>query len=209
MLCLQKSNPLNLTDLERVSVLSEALPYMQRFRNKVIVVKYGGAAMKDASLKVSLSALLSWPLQLSTFQSDTAQPTVTCGLGLTDAVVLLTNALLTLPGQASVRLAIRRLIGAKAASAGSTPEASCLTYSLAGREGALEWRGRFVPFLCHPALQHRAAGVTALLPQNKRLLMKASDLLHRTGSSKTWSCWRPLASGQSWCMAAAQRSTPG
>lgn len=55
MVCLQKSNPLNLTDLERVSVLSEALPYMQRFRNKVIVVKYGGAAMKDASLKVSLA----------------------------------------------------------------------------------------------------------------------------------------------------------
>ena len=59
MLCLQKSNPLNLTDLERVSVLSEALPYMQRFRNKVIVVKYGGAAMKDASLKVSLAQLYS------------------------------------------------------------------------------------------------------------------------------------------------------
>ena len=37
---------------ERVSVLSEALPYLQKFRNKIIVVKYGGAAMKDPALKV-------------------------------------------------------------------------------------------------------------------------------------------------------------
>jgi len=35
-----------------VSVLSEALPYLQRFRGKTIVVKYGGAAMKDPTLKV-------------------------------------------------------------------------------------------------------------------------------------------------------------
>lgn len=43
-----------LTALERVSVLSEALPYLQKFRGKVIVVKYGGAAMKDPTLKVLL-----------------------------------------------------------------------------------------------------------------------------------------------------------
>ncbi|KAL4856571.1 Acetylglutamate kinase [Chlorella vulgaris] len=36
---------------DRVSVLAEALPYLQRFRGKTIVVKYGGAAMKDESLK--------------------------------------------------------------------------------------------------------------------------------------------------------------
>ena len=38
---------------DRVSVLSEALPYLQRFRGKTVVIKYGGAAMKDESLKVS------------------------------------------------------------------------------------------------------------------------------------------------------------
>ncbi len=32
-------------------VLSEGLPYIQRFKGKVIVVKYGGAAMSDQSLK--------------------------------------------------------------------------------------------------------------------------------------------------------------
>tara|TARA_Y100001970_G_scaffold87518_1_gene110434 strand:+ start:1265 stop:2128 length:864 start_codon:yes stop_codon:yes gene_type:complete len=33
------------------SVLSEGLPYIQRFKDKVIVVKYGGAAMSDKNLK--------------------------------------------------------------------------------------------------------------------------------------------------------------
>jgi acetylglutamate kinase len=35
----------------RVRVLSEALPYIQAFAGRTIVVKYGGAAMKDGSLK--------------------------------------------------------------------------------------------------------------------------------------------------------------
>jgi acetylglutamate kinase len=39
------------TDATRVRVLSEALPYMQKFAGKTIVIKYGGAAMKDSSLK--------------------------------------------------------------------------------------------------------------------------------------------------------------
>ena len=45
----------NFTSLDRVSVLSEALPYLQQFRGKTVVVKYGGAAMKDPKLKVSSS----------------------------------------------------------------------------------------------------------------------------------------------------------
>ncbi len=39
------------TDLDRVRVLSEALPYIQQFAGRTIVVKYGGAAMKDSNLK--------------------------------------------------------------------------------------------------------------------------------------------------------------
>jgi acetylglutamate kinase len=35
----------------RVRVLSEALPYIQQFAGRTIVVKYGGAAMKDSILK--------------------------------------------------------------------------------------------------------------------------------------------------------------
>ncbi len=35
----------------RVRVLSEALPYIQQFTGRTVVVKYGGAAMKDSNLK--------------------------------------------------------------------------------------------------------------------------------------------------------------
>ena len=38
-------------DTLRVSVLSEALPYIQRFAGRRIVVKYGGAAMASAELR--------------------------------------------------------------------------------------------------------------------------------------------------------------
>lgn len=38
----------------RVRVLSEALPYIQKFANCRIVVKYGGAAMKDNQLKAGV-----------------------------------------------------------------------------------------------------------------------------------------------------------
>ena len=37
--------------LEKAEVLIEALPYIQRFNRKVIVVKYGGSAMVDEKLK--------------------------------------------------------------------------------------------------------------------------------------------------------------
>jgi acetylglutamate kinase len=40
-----------MTDETKVQVLSEALPYIQQFIGKTIVVKYGGAAMKDSNLK--------------------------------------------------------------------------------------------------------------------------------------------------------------
>lgn len=39
------------TEATRVRVLSEALPYIQKFAGRTIVIKYGGAAMKDDTLK--------------------------------------------------------------------------------------------------------------------------------------------------------------
>jgi acetylglutamate kinase len=39
------------TEATRVRILSEALPYIQQLTGKTVVVKYGGAAMKDGSLK--------------------------------------------------------------------------------------------------------------------------------------------------------------
>ena len=40
--------------LEKAAVLVEALPYIQKFNRKVIVVKYGGSAMGDEQLKKSV-----------------------------------------------------------------------------------------------------------------------------------------------------------
>ncbi len=40
--------------LKKAEVLIEALPYIQRFRGKVIVVKYGGSAMVEHELKKSV-----------------------------------------------------------------------------------------------------------------------------------------------------------
>ena len=37
------------------SVLSEGLPYIRKFNNKIIVVKYGGAAMTKKSLQDSFA----------------------------------------------------------------------------------------------------------------------------------------------------------
>ncbi|MBE9139902.1 acetylglutamate kinase [Nodosilinea sp. LEGE 07088] len=48
------SQAVNETEATRVRILSEALPYIQQFRGRTIVVKYGGAAMKDGSLKAGV-----------------------------------------------------------------------------------------------------------------------------------------------------------
>jgi acetylglutamate kinase len=42
------------SEADRVRILSEALPYIQQFRGRTVVVKYGGAAMKDSLLKAKV-----------------------------------------------------------------------------------------------------------------------------------------------------------
>jgi len=37
--------------MERAAILIEALPYIRRFYDKTVVIKYGGHAMVDESLK--------------------------------------------------------------------------------------------------------------------------------------------------------------
>jgi acetylglutamate kinase len=39
------------TPIEKAEVLIEALPFIQRFAGKVIVIKYGGHAMENDELK--------------------------------------------------------------------------------------------------------------------------------------------------------------
>ena len=55
--------------LDKAEVLIEALPYIQRFDRKIVVIKYGGSAMLDEELKrnVIKDAVL---LKISRFQTD-------------------------------------------------------------------------------------------------------------------------------------------
>ena len=46
----------NLTNEQRATVLAEALPWLQHYRNKIVVVKYGGNAMIDEDLKAAFAA---------------------------------------------------------------------------------------------------------------------------------------------------------
>jgi acetylglutamate kinase len=46
---------MSISDRDRAAVLAHALPYIQRYSGKTIVVKYGGAAMINESLRVSVA----------------------------------------------------------------------------------------------------------------------------------------------------------
>jgi acetylglutamate kinase len=48
------TDSIHAAEATRVQILSEALPYIQQFRGRTVVVKYGGAAMKDSSLKADV-----------------------------------------------------------------------------------------------------------------------------------------------------------
>jgi acetylglutamate kinase len=41
--------------IDKADILLEALPYIQRFANKTLVIKYGGHAMEDEELKISFA----------------------------------------------------------------------------------------------------------------------------------------------------------
>lgn len=45
---------MNLSNAQRASVLVQALPYIQKYYNKIVVVKYGGNAMTDEKLTKSV-----------------------------------------------------------------------------------------------------------------------------------------------------------
>ncbi|MDO4911513.1 MAG: acetylglutamate kinase [Corynebacterium sp.] len=47
---------LNLDNEQRAHVLADALPWLQRYRDKIVVIKYGGNAMVDEELKAAFAA---------------------------------------------------------------------------------------------------------------------------------------------------------
>eukprot|EP00240_Pyramimonas_obovata_P005141 CAMPEP_0118933864 /NCGR_PEP_ID=MMETSP1169-20130426/12753_1 /TAXON_ID=36882 /ORGANISM="Pyramimonas obovata, Strain CCMP722" /LENGTH=394 /DNA_ID=CAMNT_0006876687 /DNA_START=41 /DNA_END=1225 /DNA_ORIENTATION=+ len=71
---------------ERVRVLSDALPNIQKFRGRTVVVKYGGAAMKDEKLKelVVNDVVLLWCLGLRPVLVHGGGPEINKWLGKLD-----------------------------------------------------------------------------------------------------------------------------
>ena len=45
---------MNITNADRAELLTQALPYIKRYNNKIVVVKYGGNAMVDEHLKMQV-----------------------------------------------------------------------------------------------------------------------------------------------------------
>ncbi len=45
------------TGIDKAKILTEALPYIQRFSGKTLVVKYGGNAMTDPEWKARLRVI--------------------------------------------------------------------------------------------------------------------------------------------------------
>ena len=43
--------------LHQANVLIEALPYIKEFNGKIVVIKYGGAALVDKEMEQSLSLI--------------------------------------------------------------------------------------------------------------------------------------------------------
>ncbi|HQE76788.1 MAG TPA: acetylglutamate kinase, partial [Candidatus Hydrogenedentes bacterium] len=41
--------------IQKASILIEALPYIREFDGKTVVIKYGGAAMENATLRKSVA----------------------------------------------------------------------------------------------------------------------------------------------------------
>ena len=49
---------MNITHAQRAAVITEALPYIQKYNNKIIVVKYGGnAILKGISFDEGATAI--------------------------------------------------------------------------------------------------------------------------------------------------------
>ncbi len=58
LVSMRPDHPMSVTPItasEKAQVLAEALPYIRRFQDKTIVVKYGGNAMTDPTLKESFA----------------------------------------------------------------------------------------------------------------------------------------------------------
>ena len=60
-------------ELMKAQVLVEALPYIQKFNRKIIVVKYGGSAMVDEELKRNIRNISHSHLLISGYKKTFAR----------------------------------------------------------------------------------------------------------------------------------------
>ena len=45
---------MKISNADRAKILTEALPYIQKYSNKILVIKYGGNAMINEELKAAV-----------------------------------------------------------------------------------------------------------------------------------------------------------
>ena len=83
-----------LTNQDRAHVLAEALPWLQHFRDKIVVVKYGGNAMIDDGLKSAFAADMVF------LRTVGAKPVVVHGGGPQITAMTVSYTHLTLPTKA-------------------------------------------------------------------------------------------------------------
>ncbi|KAJ0877631.1 putative acetylglutamate kinase [Helianthus annuus] len=134
----------------RVKILSEALPFIQSFRGKTVVVKYGGAAMKSEALQASVIAVgegrvhtgycfggSGWDGQSYNINADTAAGELAAALGA-EKLLLLTDVAGILedkddPGSLVKEIdvgGVRRMMDDGKIAGGMIPKVSCCVKAL-------------------------------------------------------------------------------
>ena len=62
----------NVTNAQRAEILTQALPYIQKYNGKIVVVKYGGNAMTSGRPLAATGRRPSMPRRRTTNDSATA-----------------------------------------------------------------------------------------------------------------------------------------
>ncbi|HOX38053.1 MAG TPA: acetylglutamate kinase [Candidatus Brocadiia bacterium] len=113
--------------MRKADALIEALPYIQAFHNKFVVIKLGGAAMEDDNIMadvmedvVFLNAVGAWPVVVhgggphisAAMKARGLEPTFVAGLRITDAATLdIAVDVLVNEVNAGIRAAVKRFGG--------------------------------------------------------------------------------------------------
>ena len=69
-----------LSNAERAEVLTQALPYIRQYNNKIVVIKYGGNAMINEELKLQVmqDIVLLWLIGVKVVLVHGGGPEIRC-----------------------------------------------------------------------------------------------------------------------------------